>query len=369
MKVAIDILPLKNANRYRGVGTYTNQLVESLKSLNIPNFSFQLIEGGGITKDCDLIHYPFFDPFFLTLPLKKTKPTVVTIHDVIPLVFPEHFPAGIRGTIKFQIQKFSLRNVKAIITDSENSKNDLFKYLNYPKEKIFMVPLAPAEDFKVIKDKNLLKKIKERCQLPENFILYVGDVNYNKNVSGLIRAFAQIEHRTENIEHRLKLVLVGKAFLDENLKETKAILQSIKNLSLRSRTLFLTGARNNSLKFNKEVIRLGWVPQEDLVGIYNLATVYCQPSFYEGFGLPVLEAMACGCPVVAANTSSLPEIYGEAAVRIDPYDINNMAEGIRKVIGDKVIRNTLRKKGLKWVKNFSWDKVARKTYEVYQKVV
>jgi len=363
MKVAIDISPLKNANRYRGVGTYTNQLVESLKSLNISNFSFQLIEGGGITKDCDLIHYPFFDPFFLTLPLKKTKPTVITIHDVIPLVFPEHFPAGIRGTIKFQIQKFSLRNVKAIITDSENSKNDLFKYLNYPKEKIFVVPLAPAEDFKVIKDKNLLKKIKERCQLPENFILYVGDVNYNKNIPGLIRAFKLIS------TSEVGLVLVGKAFLDENLKETKAILQSIKNLSLRSRTLFLTDARNNSLKFDKEVIRLGWVPQEDLVGIYNLATVYCQPSFYEGFGLPVLEAMACGCPVVAANTSSLPEICGKAAVRIDPYDINNMAEGIRKVIGDKVIRDTLRKNGLGWVKNFSWDKVVRKTYEVYQKVV
>ena len=135
MKVAIDVSPLKNANRYRGVGIYTQQLVKSLQSLNISNFSCQLIEDKTMVKDSDLIHYPFFDLFFLTLPLKKEKPTVVTIHDVIPLVFSEHYPVGLRGAFKFQIQKNSLKNVRAVITDSENSKKDIFKYLNYPKEK------------------------------------------------------------------------------------------------------------------------------------------------------------------------------------------------------------------------------------------
>jgi len=354
MRVAIDISPLKNANRYRGVGTYTNQLVESLKSLNIPNFSFQLIEGGGIIKDCDLIHYPFFDPFFLTLPLKKEKPTVVTIHDVTPLIFPEHYPPGIRGTIKFQIQKFSLKGTKAVITDSENSKKDIFKYLNYPKEKIYVIPLAPGKEFKPITNHQSLTTIKRKYCLPSQFVLFVGDVNYNKNIPGLIKAFSRFLLQTSEHSSRssFKLVLVGKAFLDESLKEAKEILQLI-----------------NSLKLSKKVVRLGWIPTEDLVGIYNLATVYCQPSFYEGFGLPVLEAMACGCPVVVANTSSLPEICGGATVLVDPYNINDIAIGIKKILCDISIYDMLRKKGLKWVKNFSWKKVVQKTYEVYQKVV
>ena len=363
MKVAINVSPLKNTNRYRGVGIYTDLLVKSFRLLKIPGFSFQLVEEKKFPQDCDLIHYPFFDLFFLTLPIKKLKPTVVTIHDVIPLVFPEHYPVGLRGSLKFQIQKKSLKNVKAVITDSENSKRDIFKYLNYPKEKIYVVPLAPADDFKKLEIGNWKLEIKQKYQLPDNFVLYVGDINYNKNIPGLIRAFKLIS------TSEVGLVLVGKAFLDENLKEAKEILQLIKNLSLRSRTLFLTDARNNSLKLSKKVVRLGWIPTEDLVEIYNLATVYCQPSFYEGFGLPVLEAMACGCPVVAAKTSSLPEICGEAAILVNPDDINDIANGIKKVLYDISIYDILRKRGLGWVKNFSWKKVVQKTYEVYQKVV
>ena len=335
MRVAIDVSPLKNANRYRGVGIYTQQLVKSLQSLKISNFSCQLVENKSMIKDSDLIHYPFFDLFFLTLPLKKTKPTVVTIHDVIPLIFPEHFPPGIRGNLKFQIQKFSLKNTKAIITDSENSKKDLFKYLNYPKNKIHVVPLAPAKEFKPITAKN-------RYQLPEKFILYVGDVNYNKNIPGLIKALA-------GLKERMSLVLVGKAFKDESLKETQEIVKLI-----------------NSLRLGKRVIRLGWIPDKDLVAVYNLASVYCQPSFYEGFGLPVLEAMACGCPVVAAKNSSLVEICGQAAMMVDPNDINDMIRGLGEAINK---REELIKKGLLQAKKFSWEKVAQQTYEVYQKVV
>jgi len=368
VKVAIDVSPLKTGHQYRGIGAYTDNLAKSFRSTKIHGFSFQLIEKEKIPKDCDLIHYPYFDLFFLTLPIKKLKPTVVTIHDVIPLVFPEHFLVGLRGSLKFQIQKKSLKNVKAVITDSENSKKDIFKYLNYPKEKIYVVPLAPAKEFKPITNHQSLTTIKRKYQLPDNFVLYVGDVNYNKNIPGLIKAFSRFLLQTSEHSSRssFKLVLVGKAFLDENLKEAKEILQLIKNPSLRSRTLFLTDARNNSLKLSKKVVCLGWIPTEDLVGIYNLATVYCQPSFYEGFGLPVLEAMACGCPVVAAKTSSLPEICGEAAVMVDPYNINNMAMGIKKVIDDK---KELINKGFKQVRQFSWERVAKETYEVYQKVV
>ena len=348
MKVAIDTSPLKSGHQYRGIGVYTQNLVEAFQKERISNFHLQLIDDKKIPDDCDLIHYPFFDLFFLTLPLKKEKPAVVTIHDTIPLIFPEHYPPGVKGNLKFQIQKFSLKNVKAVITDSENSKKDIFKYLNYPKERIFVVPLAQGKEFKLIKEKSLLDRIQKKYQLPEEFLLYVGDVNYNKNVLGLIKAFAEFKKDHKNF----KLVLVGKAFQDKNLKETQEIIKLI-----------------NLLDLNKNIIRLGWIPQEDLVGIYNLATVYCQPSFYEGFGLPVLEAMACGCPVVAANVSSLPEVCGDAAIMVNPDDINSIAEGIRRVICDKARQDMLKKRGAEWIKNFSWEKVAQKTHEVYQKVV
>lgn len=342
MKVALDVSPLKNANRYRGVGIYTQQLVKSLQSLKISDFSCRLVEDKKMIKGSDLIHYPFFDLFFLTLPLKKERPTIITIHDVIPLVFPNHYPTGIRGNLKFQIQKFSLKGVKAIITDSGNSKKDIFKYLNYPKNKIHVVHLAPAKEFKPITNQQSLVAVKNKYHLPEKFILYVGDVNYNKNIPGLIKALA-------GLKEKMSLVLVGKAFKDEGLKETQAILRLI-----------------NSLRLGKKVMRLGWIPDKDLAAVYNLASVYCQPSFYEGFGLPVLEAMACGCPVVAAKTSSLLEICGSAAVMVDPNDINDMIRGLREALNK---REELVKKGLLQAKKFSWQKTAQETYEVYQKVV
>ncbi len=342
MKVAIDVSPLRNENRYRGVGTYTNQLVKSLQSLKIKDFSCQLIENRKIPQDTDLIHYPFFDPFFLTLPFKKSRPTIVSIHDVIPLIFPEHYPAGLRGSLKLQVQKFSLKGVRAIITDSENSKKDVFKYLNYPKNKIYVVHLAPAKEFKLIKNQQALRAVKNKYQLPEKFVLYVGDVNYNKNIPGLIKALT-------GLKEKMSLVLVGKAFKDESLKETQEIIQLI-----------------NSLKLNKKVRRLGWIPDKDLVAVYNLASVYCQPSFYEGFGLPVLEAMACGCPVVAANNSSLPEICGQTAVMVDPYNLDEIIKGLNKALEKK---EELKAKGFQQVKKFSWQKTAQETYEVYQKVV
>ena len=342
MRVALDISPLKTGHQFRGIGVYTKNLEKAFQETKIPNLAVDLIEGGKIPQDCNLIHYPYFDFFFLTLPFKKVKPSVVTIHDVIPLVFPENYKPGLRGTLKFQLQKFSLKGVKGVITDSENSKNDIFKYLNYPKDRIHVVSLAPASYFKVIKEESILKRVIKKYNLPENFVLYVGDVNYNKNIPGLTKAFA-------GLKGDLSLVLVGKAFLEDDLKENQEITKLIK-----------------TLKLEKKVIRLGFLTAEDLVALYNLADVYCQPSFYEGFGLPVLEAMACGCPVVAADTSSLPEICGPAAIMVDPYNINDMIKGLQEALLNK---EELKEKGFAQVRKFSWEKTAKKTYEIYQKVV
>lgn len=340
MKIAVDITPLSSGHKVRGVGVYTDNLVKALRQYDKHNSYIFFTRTELIPKDADLVHYPYFDPFFLTLPLKKQTKTVITIHDLIPLVFPKWFPSGIRGRIKWEIQKLSLRGVRAIITDSKCSKKDIIRFTGFPKDKIHVIYPAPGPEFRRLNNTLLLRCIRVKYNLPEKFILYVGDVNYSKNIFGLIKAF---RFYTSEV-NAIKLVLVGKAFKDELLIETQQIIQLIKSLGL-----------------NDRVIRLGWISQEDLPAIYNLAAVYCQPSFYEGFGLPVLEAMACGTPVVAANASSLPEICGEAAIMVNPYDSENMAEGITRGLDKE-----LQKKGFVNVEKFSFRKMAAETIRIYE---
>jgi glycosyltransferase involved in cell wall biosynthesis len=354
MKVAIDISPIRTGHKVRGVGMYTKRLVESLeeevkrkKEIEIIPVDFRHQPSTISHQAFDLVHYPYFDLFFLTLPLKKSAKTIVTIHDVIPLVFPEHYPPGIKGKMKFLIQKFSLQGVVAVITDSQNSKKDIVKYLNYPENKIHVIPLAPGEKFRKLKTEDWKLKARKKYSLPESFILYVGDVNWNKNVLGLAKACKKI---------KIPLVILGKKATLKNFDQSHIENQPLVQL------LKLYGK-------DPDIIRLGFLAGDDLVRIYNLATVYCQPSFYEGFGLPVLEAMACGCPVVASKVASLPEVCGEAAFMVDPKDYNNITQGLKKVMSDKKTRDKLIRKGLEQAKKFSWEKTAKQTLGVYEKVV
>lgn len=343
MKIAFNVSPLQNDNSNRGIGSYINLLLASLNKL--ANSDFQIIEfTNEMPKNIDIVHYPFFDPFFLTLPIKKDKPTVVTVHDLIPLKFSDKFPRGIRGELKWQIQKNSLKMCQTIITDSQNSKKDINEITGINLDKITVVPLAASEDFKPINDQLILDKIQSRYHLPKKYLLYVGDVNWNKNISGLLKAYAAIGNE-------FKLVLVGGSFLKNSLSEVKEINKIIDDL----------GITNN-------IIKLGFVPDADLVAVYNLASVYIQPSFYEGFGLPVLEAMSCGCPVLSSNKSSLPEIGGNAIGYFDPENTTEMSSNLISMMEDVKLRNELRKKGLIQAKKFSWDKTAKETLKVYEKI-
>lgn len=348
MRVAIDIAPLSDQHRTRGIGSYTQSLIDALKRYDKQNEYIYFTRRQKLPKNVDLVHYPYFEPFSLTLPLRKLKPTVVTIHDLIPLVFPNKFPKGFRGEIKWQIQKFSLGGVSAVIADSENSKKDLIKYGGCPEDKIYVVYLAPAEIFKPLRaSSSIIRIIEQKYNLPENFILYVGDVNWNKNIPGLIGAFSILAKSLS-----LQLVLVGEAFKNTILPQMREIFQLI-----------------NQLKLKEKIRFLGFVPRDDLVGIYNLATVYVQPSFYEGFGLPVLEAMACGTPVVCAKTSSLLEITGGAAVFVNPENPEDIARGISEVLHyDTVQYHSRVEAGLKQAQKFSWKKTAEETWRVYQKI-
>lgn len=290
IKVFFDSRPLKTGHSVRGIGSYTKNLLEALAE----NENIALVENW---VEAEVVHYPYFDLFFNTLKLLD-KPIVVTIYDVIPLVYPEHYLPGIRGELRFLLQKRKLKNADAVITISETSKKDIARLLDVDHEKIFPIHLAPAKQFKKIAGTTLLRRSVVKYNLPRRFVLYVGDVNYNKNITGLIRAFSLLNLPS------FKLVLTGKAFKDD-IPETREILGLLKELNLEDK-----------------VIITGFVPEEDLVSFYNLATLYCQPSFYEGFGLPVLEAMACGTPVVASRTQSLVEIAEDFALFFDPRDLS-----------------------------------------------
>lgn len=343
MIIGFDISPLKTGHKFRGTGSYTDNLVKAIKKYDQKNDYQFFTNRRELPQNIDLIHYPYFEPFFLTLPWRKSVPTVVTIHDLIPLVFPDHFPRGLKGEIKWQIQKRSLKGSAAVIVDSKSSQKDVFKYTSIPEEKIFVVYLAAGEEFRQLKPGELTK-IKNKYSLPEKFVLYVGDATWNKNVPGLVRAIQKIN---------LPLVLVGKRLAESDFDRKNQWNKDLLEVEKLTHD-------------DKRIFKLGFVPQEDLVGIYNLATVCVQPSFYEGFGLPVLEAMSCGCPVVTSRVSSLPEVAGEAAFYVDPYNTDDMANGIGEIYFNTAVQEKFRKLGILQAKKFSWKKTAQETAEVYR---
>jgi glycosyltransferase involved in cell wall biosynthesis len=348
MHIAIDSTPLASGHSDRGVGIYTKNLIESLKRYEKDHSYTLFTHGQEIPTSVDVVHYPYFDPFFLTLPIIKKKPTVVTVHDVIPLVFPERFPAGVRGTLKWQIQKLSLRGASRIIADSDTSKHDISRFTGFPKEAIDRIYLAPSVGYQGVVNKKHLEYIQKKFTLPDRFILYVGDVNWNKNVLSLLKAFSLALKHTPN----LMLVLVGKSFINTHLPESRHINQIIAQLKIES-----------------HIIKTGFVSDEELSHLYALATCLIQPSYYEGFGLPVLEAMTCGCPVIASHSSSLSEIKGPS-LSINPDDPENIASsiiGLLEMPSHK--KKDLVKEGYAWAEKFTWQKTAEETIKTYKKAL
>lgn len=354
MKIGFCTRPLYTGHKYRGIGYYTKNLLENLKKskeIEVTEFSDL-----NFPDNVDIVHYPWFDFFFRSLPIIKSKPTIVTVHDTIPLIYPAAFPAGLRGKINFLIQKYSLNSAAAIITDSFAAKGDIVKYLNINEQKIKVIHLAPADNFRILSASDKLR-IKRKFHLPEQFLLYVGDVNYSKNVPFLIEGFSQIKKKDQFLD--LKLVLVGQAFLKE--------VEGIDHPELRS--LKKVNELIKEFHLSNEIIKIGSLETEDLVGFYNLATVYIQPSLYEGFGLPVLEAFKSSCPVICSNLSSLPEITSEAAVMFSPRNLAEFVKLVTDVLLDRSFRDKLSKLGLAQVEKFSWQKTTRETINVYSEIL
>lgn len=357
MKIAIDSGPLASGHKVRGIGFYTKNLIESLGD-KVESVDFSKSD----LSKYNIVHIPFFNPFFVNIPMNTRSKIVVTVHDVIPLVYPKHYPPGLRGSIRLLINKFLLMRVKAVITDTEASKKDIVRFLGVQVNKVHVTHLAQGKEFKKL-DAKETEMVKKKYNLPDKFVLYVGDINYNKNVLGLVKACKAIN---------VPLVIVGKQALEI---ETDYDLVSLRGPRDWVRFLFgvshpqVAHLRQITKEFkDKNIIRLGFLSDENLVAVYNLATVYCQPSFYEGFGLPILQAMACGAPVVAAKTQALVEIGESGCIFADPKDPNDLAEKISNVIKDNSLRKKLIKAGLNLVKKYSWKKTASETMEIYKNV-
>lgn len=351
MVIGIDNSPLvsthKLAHKIRGTGFYIKHLLDALELYYPENRYKTFTQGGKISEKVDILHFPYFEPFFLSLPFRKTHKTIVTIHDLTPIIFPELFPVGIKGKVKYQIQKMIVKYADAIITDSESSKKDIEKFLKISSEKVFSVPLASGEQFKVIDiSKKRKNELLEKYSLPEKFALYVGDATPNKNLKTLMSAIS--------ISH-IPLVMVGGALAKDDIDSShpwNTELVSVREAS----------------KNNKNIYILGFVPDEELVELYNMARLFIFPSLYEGFGLPLLEAAACGCPVITTKGGSIPEVIGEAALYVNPLDIHDMASKMQSMYDDDAIHDSYVKKGIAQAAKFSWEKTAERTVQVYEKV-
>ncbi len=354
MRIGFNVLPLKNAHRFRGIGVYTINLLEELRSRS--DLEIEEFEDINNLGEVDLIHYTTFDLFFSTLPVRKKFSTVVTIHDVIPLIFPEQHPVGVKGKINFFRQKFALKSCKKIITVSEVSKKDIINFLKISEEKITVIKEAASPSMRILSEGQTLR-IKRKFNLPDNFLLYVGDANYVKNLPFLIEGFDKIKQKAEFSD--LKLILVGNVFLKKldnidhpELKSLKQVNEMIKNL-----------------KLEQDILRPGQLDLEDLIGFYNSATIYVQPSLYEGFGLPVLEAMSCGTPVLSSNVGSLHEIGEAAPVYFNPRNLEQFVKVLVDVLQSRSLQDKLSKLGLIQAAKFSWEKVANETIEVYRQAI
>lgn len=326
-------------NRYNDFYKDKNQII--IKSINNPLFnairkfiSFPIIF---MNKNFDLIHdtYHFF-PYLINKRIKK----IVTIHDITPILnFEKHRIVSVLGH-RLLLNKV-LNKVNKIITVSKSTKKDIVKNFNISPKKITVTLLAADKKYRLLSNQ-IVNKVRKKYKLNFPYILYVGTLEPRKNIPNLLKAYSKIK---DKLSH--KLVITGKKGW-----KYKEIFETIDNL-----------------KLEKDVLFTGYVPEEDLPALYNGAELFVFPSFYEGFGLPPLEAMQCGCPVITSNTSSLPEVVGNAGIMVDPNNIDELARQMQRVLTDKKQRQSMIKEGLKQAKKFSWEKCARETLKVYKEVL
>ncbi len=349
MKIAIDISPLNPSSGHsvRGVGSYIRLLQDNLEKFDLVNKYFFFERKNEVPDDIDIIHYPYFDPFSLFLPKQKMKKTIITIHDLTPVVFPDKFPAGLKGNINWKIQKRLIPKLGGVITDSNSAARDVERYTKISLNKVFAIHLAVPNNYSDIKKLDSQKLVINKYDLPNNFVLYVGDVTWNKNLPFILEACVQAS---------IPLVLVGKAITEKKFD----VSNPWNNDRKKVQSLLLQNQRT--------LFPLGFVPDEDLATLYKIAKTLVMPSHYEGFGLPVLEAMQSGCPVITSKNGSLPEVGGDAVCYIDSEKKSDLMSAMKIMMSDESEREKLIQAGLVQSKKFTIKKMMNETISAYETV-
>jgi glycosyltransferase involved in cell wall biosynthesis len=272
--------------------------------------------------------------------LSARKRLVVTVYDLSFVTHPEfHLTANIEHCLAGTRE--AIARADAILAISEHTRRDLVERMGASPDRVVVTPLAPDPALARVTAPHCLGQVRQRYGLPERFVLFVGTMEPRKNIARLIEAYSALPER---LQSDIGLVLAGgKGWLSDSLQD------EVVRRGLGSRVKFI-----------------GYVRPEDMAGLYSLATIFAYPSLYEGFGLPVLEAMACGTPVLTSNVSALPEVAGDAALLVSPTDVAEIADGLTQVLEDAALAAKLSACGLEWTTRFSWDRCARDTLAVYE---
>jgi len=362
MKIAIDIRAA--AGEKVGKGWYTFHLVQHLLKLDshneyilyskdpVPGFEYfknaeqKVIEGNNIfwhrkvakdivNEECDI----FFAPTSFIIPtlLPKSIKTVITIHDLVAFLFPTNHNKKAVLVEKLFLKR-ALKKASFVVTISQNTKRDIVSLFSYDESKMDILYCGASDEFKPL-NKSFLEPFAKKTKLPKKFFLAVGTLEPRKNYITLIEAFAQLHDKYPDYH----LIIVG-------------------GKGWKYEEIFATVRKHYLSKF---VHNLGYVTSGSLVKLYNLAKGFVFPSFYEGFGIPPLEAMKSGCPVIASYSSSIPEVVGEAALLINPVSNIEIAAAMAKLIKDPELCAKLRNEGFLQSKKFSWSSSAKKLLEIF----
>jgi glycosyltransferase involved in cell wall biosynthesis len=286
----------------------------------------------------DVFHAPHY-----VLPPFTPGRSVVTIHDCIHLMFPEYLPYRFAKVYARQMMRSATHRADRILTVSESSKRDILRFFSIDPDKIAVIYNAIDERFWTPPADTAMARVRERYQLEDPFVLYVGNVKPHKNVERLVEAFARVVQQRSD---KLKLLIIG-----DEISKFQTLRRAVHRHQLHGQVRFL-----------------GFVGEDTLSVLYRLAGVFVFPSLYEGFGLPPLEAMACGAPVITSNVSSLPEVVGDAALLVDPYNPDEIAEAIVRVLSDPSLAADLRARGLARAREFSWERSVERTLAIYREV-
>jgi len=287
----------------------------------------------------DVIHYPdsIINPPGIALPC------VLTSHDIQHEYFPRHFPFQTHLLRKLTYGP-SARKARRIITDSEFTRDTLVEKFGIPAGKITAIPWGVDATFRPDVSVAEVKRMRQKYRLPQVFAFYPANTWPHKNHPRLVQAIGLLQKKYRS---DCKLVLCGRPQWGHD-----ALLSALKAYDLQG-----------------DVLILGYVPAEDLPALYHTASLLVYPSLFEGFGIPLVEAMSCGCPIVCSNTTSLPELVGDAAVLVNPYDVEGLANAIWRVLNDRDLRADLVAKELARARHFSWEKAARQTLQVYRQAL